>query len=183
MGSFIAVEALNDGKLAEEFATEGIKANRNNSILLNNLAVSLALQGKPEEAEEKVARAAKHSDNSSSEQIALKATEGLIHYRKHDPIRGRHCYAEAMRLAKMKKEFPKARVAALYMAQEELVAATRESRQIAELVLSLVKAGPSPESHVLIERIDRLKRQLSTDAGELNRDEFEMIAKAVAASI
>ncbi|MCK1608151.1 MULTISPECIES: hypothetical protein [unclassified Bradyrhizobium] len=97
MGSFVGVGHLGDGRVGEEFARRGLIANKGSQVLHNNLAVSLALQGRVQEARAELENV-KPSLRSSGEIVNL-ATRGLIAMRAGDLAGGADLYGRSIDLA------------------------------------------------------------------------------------
>ena len=160
LGSFIAIEALGDAVQAEKLAREGLSANSDETYLHNNLAVALAYQGKLEKAEEslKLARRWASGDDGGG---TLRATAGLLHYRRGDVEAGRKEYMAAIRAARARRDEDAARRAAVYLVLEEVVAETAESGPLAEF-LQARKKTLEPETVRFADRIQRVRRAKST---------------------
>lgn len=93
-GSFVAATALEDFQSGMEFAELGLQANPDDFMLLNNFAFSAAQCGIVDEAEAKLARASKLS-LSATDAAVLKATTGLVSFRKGEIEAGRQSYLDA----------------------------------------------------------------------------------------
>ncbi len=154
LGSFVAIEALGDGPCAVEMANAGLQVNGGDGVLLNNLAVGLALQGKVRRAERALRSAFEASGESQNSQITLTATEGLVAYRKGEVCRGRACYAKAIRQARRDRDVWAARRAFLYMCMEELTAGTSECRLLAESATRVGSTAMVPEMEPFRARIE-----------------------------
>ena len=160
LGSYIAIEALGNAPLAQELAEKGLSANSKDIYLLNNLAVSLAIQGKTNEAERRLKAAKKISGDSGDEVTMLKATEGMLHFRQGNIPAGRQDYIDSIRLARARGDLESARRAALYFVMEEVQAGTVESMRLTEFVLA--KEGSfAAEARQLCDRIRKARRRIS----------------------
>ena len=170
LGSYIALEALGDADRAERILREGLIANRNDTILLNNLAIALAMQGKLEESKSTLANAEKKVAGSPFEdKVILMATSGLVAYRAGNVERGRSQYLDVIKkMASENGRRDEARRAALYMALEELAARTAESRSFSTSILEKVeKAGTSdgwPEREALLKRVKQAAKASGGDS-------------------
>lgn len=98
LGSFVAVVSGQDLPRGESFARRGLQANPGRSVLINNLAVALAQQGKTSEAEKLLDTVGRHGVDSRLG-VTLMATRGLIEYRKGNPLVGSALYEQAARAA------------------------------------------------------------------------------------
>jgi tetratricopeptide (TPR) repeat protein len=97
-----------------------VRANPDDPGILNNLAYCLLELGKIPEAESALARAKSDPDKPGLEP-ALKATKGLLAFRKGDLAEGRRLYLEAIEKAKALGSRPNAARAAYHLAYEELL--------------------------------------------------------------
>lgn len=97
LASYIAALIEKD-ELAETLAMDGLKTNPENSILLNNLAISLARQGKLAESRYYLARLP--VPDNDRDRIIHTATKGLINYREGRILQGAEEYAKAYKMAK-----------------------------------------------------------------------------------
>ncbi|WP_420971607.1 hypothetical protein [Bradyrhizobium sp. B120] len=114
MGSFVAVAHRGDGKAGEEFAKRGLIANKGDAMLHNNLAVSLAIQGKLAEASAEL-ETVKFRHGAAEEAVNL-ATRGLIQMRAGAVHEGSHLYGQAIELAlKLKNPILWCRAAAFFL--------------------------------------------------------------------
>lgn len=79
----------------------GLIANPADAALLNNLAYAYALNGQTDEASKKLedANQLPPSLRPANIQVCLKATAGLVEYRKKNPEEGKRLYTEAMQQA------------------------------------------------------------------------------------
>ncbi len=99
LASYISSTFLNDIKTSIELNRKGLEINPNDAGLFNNLVYELTMDGQVEEAYEKFI---KHSlkEINHDENITLRATWGLILFRKGDFENGRKYYKEALSIAK-----------------------------------------------------------------------------------
>ena len=172
LGSYIAIEALGDAKRAENILRDGLVANRNDAVLLNNLAIALAMQGKLEESLSTFASAERQVTGSRVEdRVSLMATSGLLAYRAGDVKAGRRDYLQAVRVASKERLGSQARRASLYMVLEELEARTAESGLLTKMVLGKVeKIGDGegwPERTALLNRV----KEAAKAKGDVSKSE------------
>lgn len=114
VGSFVSVSHLGDGKAGEDFSRRGLIANKGDSTLHNNLAVSYAIQGKLQLASAEL-DIVKFKHGTPEEAVNL-ATRGLIQMRAGAPAEGVRLYNEAMQLAlKLKNRILWSRAAAFFL--------------------------------------------------------------------
>jgi hypothetical protein len=102
MGSFVAVAHLGDGRSGEEFSRKGLIANMGTSVLHNNLAVAMAIQGKVDEATRELESV--KAPQTIIEEIVNLATRGLIQMRRGNLNAGAELYQRSIRLAISKKD-------------------------------------------------------------------------------
>ena len=157
--SFIAAVPLGDAIKTEEFSVAGLQANPEEEMLRNNLAVSLALQDRPDEADKEINKIAKKVDDDM--EATLRATQGLIEYRKNNVISGREMYMDSILMAKEKKYIRTAVLASLFMCQEELHANTDMASEILSIVeknITQTNRQPLfPEAEAMLERLKEFK--------------------------
>jgi len=116
--SWIALSTTTDYVKAEQMARHGLKTHHDDFILLNNLAVSLAYQGKPDEALEWLEKMPQKTSEDLSTATYL-ATSGLLKFRLGAPDEGRKFYRMAVDDAKHKKGTGAVVSALLHFAREE----------------------------------------------------------------
>ena len=179
LGSFVSIEALGDGVGAVELARTGLSANSNDGVLLNNLAVGLAFQGRAHDAEVALKRAFLASSGGTDSQVTLTATKGLVAYRKGEICRGRSYYESAIRKARKAGDMWAARRAFLYMCMEELVAGTSERRLLAESATRIRSTAKVPEMESLKARIESAlvesQERVSVDSRQLGGSADERV--------
>lgn len=97
LGSYHAAEIM-DFERSLDFANKGSDANPNDLILRNNAAFALAKLNRPIEAEMRLHNI-DPSGLTDDERAMLRATEGLIAFRKGDSTLGEELYSDAIRHA------------------------------------------------------------------------------------
>lgn len=80
---------------ARKILSEGVIRYSHNPLLVNNLAYTILLQGRPSEARHVLESAKFDEPLSSEERTALTATKGLLHLWEGDIEVGRRCYEQA----------------------------------------------------------------------------------------
>lgn len=105
-GSSIAYNFLKKYDLAARILNIGLKAHPGDPVYLNNLAYTLALDNKIDEAQKRMDELLRISkvDIDESTAVCMKATQGLIAYRKGNVEEGRRLYLEAMKDSKELKD-------------------------------------------------------------------------------
>ncbi|MHB8087954.1 MAG: hypothetical protein ACYDH2_06845, partial [Anaerolineaceae bacterium] len=117
MGSFAAADGKEDYQLAELFCRSGLIANPTDPTLINNLAFSLINQNRIEDAET-ILNSIKNNVVTRSTEVAIKATEGLLNFRKGNLEIGKNKYLEAMSIAESKYSLDYKNRVSIYFAEE-----------------------------------------------------------------
>jgi Tfp pilus assembly protein PilF len=152
MGSFIAAVAHEDAEAILEFAERGLAAEPENSTLLNNKAVGLALADRIDEAVE-VMRKVVIDQAPTFSQPALFATTGLLFFRAGDPSSGRKFYEKAIDHQYSRSDRRCRALALWHLAREEVAAETTE---IESAIAKAEKASTDvdfPEIDAIRERV------------------------------
>ena len=118
-GSYTAAVCLEDFERSEQFCRIGLRANPTDYTLINNLAFSLAKQNKLVEAFDLIKNLSRPVPIISTE-IALEATEALIHIRQGDIQIGKTKYLHAIELSQINSLPRLGALASIYYAQEML---------------------------------------------------------------
>lgn len=122
VGSFVASEFMDKPARSLNFTRSGIKIHPNDVTLHNNAAVSYARLKMFGEASDSLARAYALSDKANvAEQALLKATAGLLSFRKGNAEAGRKAYWDAIIKAVDAKNRRLARRAYLHLMHEEVL--------------------------------------------------------------
>ena len=125
LSSSTAASFLDEPKLAEEIARRGLVTNPGHPALVNNLAFSLILQGKPKEGLVALEKANTRT-LSTPEAVCLQATQGMACFRLGNEIEGRRHYGAAIETAKGPENEWLRIVAALYLASERALRGDNE---------------------------------------------------------
>jgi Tfp pilus assembly protein PilF len=139
-------------ELSERLYRFGLRANPENGILRNNLAFALASNNEPYLAEQEVARIDRTS-LTIQDRIVIKATEGLIEFRKGDAAEGRSLYREAIELANENDKGGLAIRALVYLAREEINARTPIAKLALENAELEFEKFTSKELEVLLKNL------------------------------
>jgi tetratricopeptide (TPR) repeat protein len=118
-GGYIASTALEDFGEAETILRVGLRGNHDEAVLYNNLAFTLAKQGKIAEAKQLVEQGLRLKLHDI-ERLCLTATQGLVAFRSGEPERGRQLYCLAIAMAARSSLDEVAQIATIYHAIEEL---------------------------------------------------------------
>jgi len=157
MGSYVSIVALENYELAEAFARRGLRANPDDDLLLNNLTVSLVNQGKQEEAEQ-VLRGIHQSESAPDVQAALRATAGLLMFRKGDIAGGRAAYADAIEMLRRDGEMRSLAIAYLHLAREEILCRSSHASTALAKAEEVSRSVRSPEVHTMLEHVRMLSQ-------------------------
>jgi tetratricopeptide (TPR) repeat protein len=135
--SFMGLTVTNNFDLAAKCIEIGLRADPNESMLLNNLAVARAYQGRVDDAVKAFTKI-KLSGLDKSKYYIYAATAGLLEFRLGNPEKGREYYKHAERLA---PQDCKLRLLA-FRAREEALHDTEASNLILERIGKLSKTNP-----------------------------------------
>jgi tetratricopeptide (TPR) repeat protein len=117
-GSFISESIFQDHKQAIAFCKQGLRSNRDDNGLINNLVFSLACSGKLDAAKKEFKKI-KNIDKNSNVNITITATSGLINYRDGNTSQAREFYEQAIKQADESNRMDLKAIAAIYAAREE----------------------------------------------------------------
>ena len=154
LGSYVSAVALEDHSTAIEIINDGLRANPSNPMLLNNLAYSLASQGKYRQAE----RALKSIRASSDESIQVykTATKGLLHFRRDAVSLGRNYYTESAHKARQVGDRELLKRLLIFWALEEVRVGALLSEAIPERAMDMLRSDKDPVLNILAERLRRM---------------------------
>ena len=132
-GSFVASTLSKDQEKSIAISKAGLMSNPHNTRLLNNLAYSLALNNKTEEASKEIAKVKSNTLDEDSK-ICLKATKGLIAFRSGEIKLGRKLYMDAILDSKEADNKHFNWMAILNFAREEILINSENVKYIMEIV-------------------------------------------------
>jgi tetratricopeptide (TPR) repeat protein len=135
LGSYIASSVLRNYSESERLIEHSLRSNPDDVVLLNNLAFTYASAGRIKEAEEALNKVSQVEPNSSLD-ATIKATRGLLSFRKGNHSRGRQLYSEAIATSKKFDRSFQA-LAALFYAREEILANTQYAQEAKEFALEV----------------------------------------------
>ena len=124
LGSYLASVAEQDYRLSGQLAERGLRANLGDPLLLNNLAVALANEGRVDEAIKIFNEIGSIADETRP---TFLATEGLLNFRSGRVDSGRRLYLDAIAQARRKGDRRTEALATLHLAREELLAGTEKA--------------------------------------------------------
>lgn len=164
-GSFIALTMVEDYQLSMRLTGQALRANPADPVLLNNHTVALANLGRINEAETTFRRI-RTGEAEPGDVVAIRATEGLLRFRRGDSDGGRQLYVDAIKLATERKDHWRYVLAWLHLAREEILARTNQSEFAFQCALEESKRYPDPGLTTMRERLTALRHQATSD---LNR--------------
>ncbi len=151
LGTFIAAVVLDDHDKGVQIGQQGLIANPSDSVLLNNLAFSLASLCRVTEAE--VVFSKIHPRSCDLElQIALSATAGLIKFRKGLVEEGRSKYRHAIELARGSMNKFQRLLAASFLLREEVRIDSKEVEATLDFIVRESK-GHNPKDLIVIDML------------------------------
>jgi len=120
LAGYLAMTVFEEYAEAERLLMRGLRSNRTDFVLYNNLAFALANMGRLQEAQENLNEGSR-LPLTKQDHIFLTATQGLIAFRAAHPEMGRKYYAQAIASAETEDGLKWAvGVAKSYLAIEEL---------------------------------------------------------------
>lgn len=94
----ITANYLEDYTQGEDILSDAIRTHKNNPVLLNDYAYTLALNGKYDEAQKIINKAkSEDSENPQITDICITATKGMIAFRHHKAELGNQLYMQAIK--------------------------------------------------------------------------------------
>jgi hypothetical protein len=152
LGSYVAGSVLEQYDRAVLIARLGLRANPGEKTLLNNLAFSLINCGELDEAEQTL-QWLQTPPLDSEHEILLKATSGLLKFRRGDLTGGRQLYTEAIQLSDSKNfDLLRAR-ATVFLAFEEARAKSPLAREAYLKAVEYAKSIDHPDFKLQLSRI------------------------------
>jgi tetratricopeptide (TPR) repeat protein len=165
--SFVAMAMLGDAKGAAEFARLGLKRSPKDPWLLNNLAVSLARQGRVVEAADTV-RKISFEDADFGAKVVNVATRGLILFRAGAVEEGRKLYEYAIKAANSARQISLARRAQMNLIYEEFCRDPLRANEYLSEISKLSRLQPDPEADCIRNRIQLLANARTEPASGAN---------------
>ncbi|MCU0453445.1 MAG: DUF4919 domain-containing protein [Bacteroidetes bacterium] len=156
LGSYVLAVMLDNHDAAETFCRAALESNPNDSQLINNLAYSLALNGKASEAQGWLDRINVDQVEDQAAQVCLKATAGLVSFRTGQLLLGRFQYLEAIEEARELQNATYAKVAFLNYVREEIRVASPDIEALMSRVAKIKATPKEPGAAILLERVNQL---------------------------
>ena len=141
MATYLSSVCLNDDQRAIDLVNRVPHANRNNPLLINNLAFAYARQGQVDEAV-KVLREINVISLIDRERLIIQATQGLILFRQGHIAEGRSGYCETVRgFDKLNDSKAAASAAFFWACEEKRIASDTAPECIGEAKRRIKRAG------------------------------------------
>lgn len=155
LATFVAAVPMGDFSLSTKLGEMGLAVNPEDQSIRNNVAFSLASQGKWQAATE-VLRTIKPSEVEEDMRIEYVATWGLISFRQGDIEGGRSLYQLAIDAAHNQRHREREALATLYLAREECLAKTANAAAAFANAVKRVKAKPLPHLQAVLGQVHSL---------------------------
>ena len=158
LASHIASSITDNQEDAVKIIKAGLTSHPNDPELLNNIAYSLALLDKVEEAEDYLNKINLNASLTDKNKICVTATKGLISYRKGKVKTGRNLYLKSIKEAKEKKFEYLHSLAIVNFVREELKNGTTDKAELLNLIDNL----PVKDKHIEINKIkEKIKKEIN----------------------
>lgn len=158
MGSYLAALMLDDYELSASVAKAGLRANRSDVLLLNNLTVALLILGRKEEAELEFAKIDRGDSDADTHRITLTATEGLLRFRTGKIQEGRMLYENAIAASATENQKQHA-LALIHLCREEMIAGTLRVEQTYKRAVQACEGQNVAEVQIMLDRIKTLRQR------------------------
>jgi tetratricopeptide (TPR) repeat protein len=168
LGSYIASSVLEDHRTAIDIISRSLLPNPYDPILSNNLAFSLVSLGQLQQAE-LVLEKADMSKATPFDRACLKATEGMLRFRKGRIEEGRALYRESLNITRQIKNTALHADALIHLAIEEIRADSDVAEESAAAALRASENQFNPTTTVLLKRLTRELEKHMAKAGTLGR--------------
>ena len=158
----IAATYMQNMKEGENILRNSIRSNRENKLLLNDYAYTLALNGKTEEAAKQISKVKIEGEDNYEIMICVTATRGLVAFRQHDIKRGHQLYREAIELSLHHASHPYYNNSAIlnYCREVLLCDATQENievvRGVMEKMADIKVIKGNRDLQLIYEKVDSL---------------------------
>jgi tetratricopeptide (TPR) repeat protein len=168
LGSYIAAEHLDEFRLSQNIAEQGLIASPGHPTLLNNLAFAFASQGELRKATEALKRIS-FPNAPIQTQICYLATKGFIAFRSEDLGAGRAYYLNAIDLAKGVSLAKLRAHAAVNLAQEELRVGSNEALTAVLNAIELSRTNADDDLRGVLQRLQKIVVSRSDVLGDIDR--------------
>jgi tetratricopeptide (TPR) repeat protein len=153
--SYVA-SLVEDHKRSISILRMSLNANPNDPLLINNLVFALGSANQLDEAESELKRIDIHGGKDLLT-ITLAATAGLLLFRRGFPDRGREFYQLAISRAASQSNLKYRVMAGLYLAREELIAATAVAETAVNRALVDASKLKDKEVALIAEQVRKLE--------------------------
>lgn len=153
--SYVSATALEDYARSEQFAKQGLRANPENSTLLNNLAFARINLGDINGAKEVLSKV-KRLSLSDQEWVSLQATRGLLAFRTGNVDVGRNLYSEARSKAQKMKDSRLFALASVFYAIEEISHKNPDANTVRSETLYVLQKERDPIFRILEHRLTNI---------------------------
>ncbi len=162
LGAHIASSFLKDQEKSRNFLRAGLISHPSDPQLINNLAYSLALENRTDEALEQLNSINNLTSISETTRICLLATTGLVNFRKGFHEEGRKMYLQSMEQSKSINSEYYNWLALLNYAREEVIIKSEHVDDIIELVAKIPDSSEDADIRNLkgevLEKYSKLKQ-------------------------
>jgi tetratricopeptide (TPR) repeat protein len=162
MASHIASSIIFKPEVAIPVLKRGLDSHPNDPLIINNLAYSLALNNSTGEAT-KYLSLIKTAEIEDETRVCLKATEGLIEFRKGNHDLGRNLYKSAIEATKKLSNKYYLWISTLNYAREELLINSSYVPEVMTLINKIPDTTDNPAVNATKKQVENLfvKKQLS----------------------
>lgn len=162
LGSHIAGSMLSDHQTAITFTRAGLASHPNDPQLINNIAYSLILIGKIEDADRYLRMLPSIDQINEPTSICLTATTGLLHFRRGETEKGRILYRKAIEDAKRMNDRYFNWLAILNYAREEILTKSPYMDEVIEAISRIPGNIESRDIYKLKNEVVALYKQLKS---------------------
>lgn len=162
----IAATYMQNMEEGEKILRDSIRTNKENNLLLNDYAYTLALNGKPEEAAKQISKVKIEGEDNFEVMICATATKGLVAFRLHDTEKGHQLYREAIELSLHHTTHPYYNNSAIlnYCREVILCDATKENveavKSVMEKMTDLKVIKENRDLQLIYEKVESLLKRL-----------------------
>ena len=143
----LSVTYLHNLSQGQEIMEKAMRTHIGNPVFINNYAYALTLDGKIEEAERVISKIKKIDlSSTSTEDICLTATKGMIAFRKGDVDKGMSLYINAIEKSRDRTDYPELNYSALLNFCREILI-YENSTENKNYVLSIMEKLPQDDKN------------------------------------
>lgn len=156
-GSQIAAYNMDNHDEAAYLYKAGLTSHPQDPQMLNNLVYSLCLRNRIEEAEQFLAKFPSLDNISTTNQICITATKGILNFRKGFLEKGRELYYQAIEKASETKNVELANLAFVNYLREEYLSGSKVDAEILDKLEAVEKTSKNSTTQKIIREINQLK--------------------------